>query len=73
MTDSKFKPDTTVRSVLADHPEVFSVFTSHGMCEDCAADPPSLPLAYFADRHNVPVAALIADLDRCLADAQGGG
>ncbi len=42
---------TTVRELLEAHPEVFSVLENHGMCADCQADPPSVPLSHFAEKH----------------------
>ncbi len=44
-------PETTVRDLLAAHPQVFSVFELHGMCADCKADPPPVPLRHFASKH----------------------
>ncbi len=43
--------ETTVRELLTDHPEVFSVFLGHGMCADCEAAPPPVPLDHFAGKH----------------------
>jgi len=43
--------DTTVRDLLTRHPEAFDVLAAHGMCEDCKADPPPVPLHHFADKH----------------------
>jgi hypothetical protein len=42
---------TTVRDLLAVHPEVFPVLVGHGMCEDCKADPPPVALGHFAAKH----------------------
>ncbi len=42
---------TTVRELLKAHPKVFSVLLAHGMCEDCQADPPPVPLGVFAAKH----------------------
>jgi hypothetical protein len=43
--------NTTVRDILTTHPETFQVFLSHGMCADCKADPPPVPLQHFASKH----------------------
>lgn len=42
---------TTVRDLLTRHPETFDVFLRHGMCEDCKAAPPPVPLQHFARKH----------------------
>lgn len=42
---------TTVRDLVTTHPEAFSVLLKHGMCEDCKADPPTVPLDHFANEH----------------------
>lgn len=42
---------TTVRDLLTAHPHVFNVLLRHGMCEDCQADPPPVPLGHFARKH----------------------
>ncbi len=42
---------TTVRDLLEAYPKVFPVLLSHGMCEDCQADPPPVPLHHFATKH----------------------
>jgi hypothetical protein len=42
---------TTVRDVLTAYPDTFDVFLRHGMCEDCKADPPPVPLHHFANKH----------------------
>lgn len=42
---------TTVKDLLAAHPEVFPVFLRHGMCADCKDDPPPVPLSHFARKH----------------------
>lgn len=49
MTD--INATTTVKDLLATHPDVFPVLVRHGMCEDCKADPPPVPLGHFADKH----------------------
>ena len=45
------EPSTTVRDLLTTHPEAFSVLMKHGMCEDCQAAPPPVPLGHFARKH----------------------
>ena len=42
---------TTVRDLLVNHPDAFDVLASHGMCQDCRVDPPSVPLDHFAQKH----------------------
>ena len=42
---------TTVVDLLAVHPQAFGVLRNHGMCEDCKADPPAVPLHHFAAKH----------------------
>lgn len=42
---------TTVKELLTARPEVFPVLLGHGMCEDCQADPPPVPLGHFASKH----------------------
>ncbi len=54
---------TTVRELLAAHPETFAVLLGHGMCEDCRADPPAVPLGHFAAKHcGGDIAALLVEL-----------
>ena len=45
------EPLTRVNDLLASYPEAFSVLLNHGMCADCQANPPAVPLAHFAKRH----------------------
>jgi len=61
--------NTTVRDLLTTHPETFPVFVSHGMCEDCKADPPPVPLHHFAGKH---CAGDLPGLIRELHSAIGG-
>lgn len=42
---------TTVKDLLTTHPDVFEVLLGHGMCADCQADPPPVPLGHFAMKH----------------------
>ncbi len=42
---------TTVLELLTAHPQTFDVLVNHGMCEDCKADPPPIPLHHFAAKH----------------------
>jgi hypothetical protein len=61
---------TTVRELLRRHPEVFDVLLGHGMCEDCKADPPPVPLGHFANKHCAgDVAGLIAELQGAMSGA----
>lgn len=59
---------TTVRDLLTRHPETFDVFLRHGMCEDCKADPPPVPLHHFARKHcGGDVQGLISELEASMA------
>jgi hypothetical protein len=61
----KLTSDTTVKQLLETHPETFSVFLAHGMCEDCRESPPPVPLSHFASKHcDGDVAGLIDELSR---------
>lgn len=62
MSDLSLTGDTTVRDILRSHPQLFPVFESHGMCEDCKAAPPPVPLHHFSSKHGVPLERLIAEL-----------
>ena len=42
---------TTVRELLNSHPDAFEVLQGHGMCADCKAHPPPVPLDHFAGQH----------------------
>ena len=44
-------PQTTVRDLLAEHPDVFPILLGRGMCADCRANPPPVPLSTFAAKH----------------------
>ncbi len=58
---------TTVRDLLAAHPETFPVLVSRGMCEDCRADPPPVPLGRFAAKHcGGDLNGLIEELGRAI-------
>jgi len=58
---------TTVRSLVTAHPESFDVLMRHGMCADCRADPPEVPLSHFAAKHcNDDLTALLEELRRTL-------
>ena len=57
------KESTKVSDLLAAHPEAFGVLLAHGMCEDCKAAPPPVPLGHFATKHcNGDLSGLIAEL-----------
>ena len=58
---------TTVRDLLAVHPEGFGVFLSRGMCEDCKAAPPPVPLHHFSTKHEVPLDQLISELSSAIS------
>ena len=42
---------TTVRDLLTACPGVFPILLGHGMCADCQANPPAVPLGTFAAKH----------------------
>ena len=66
--------DTTVRQLLAAHPGVFHVLLGRGMCADCQADPPAVPLQHFAAKHCAgDIDALLADLRGAVANGAHGG
>lgn len=63
-------PETTVRHVLTNYPQTFTVFERHGMCADCRVQPPPLPLHHFAGKHcGGDVAGLIRELEAAIGDA----
>ena len=43
---------TTLSELLTAHPQALSVLLSHGMCDECREDPPSVPLRHFAAKHS---------------------
>ncbi len=60
--------NTTVRELLSVHPHAAEVLLRHGMCEDCKADPPPVPLHHFASKHcGGNIAGLIRELKRAVA------
>ncbi|MBI1388827.1 MAG: hypothetical protein GC154_10315 [bacterium] len=62
-----FLPTDLVCDVLQRHPEAFSVFERHGMCEDCRQSPPPVPIAHFAEKHcDGRVEAFISELSECV-------
>ena len=59
---------TTVRELLAAHPEVFEVLVARGMCADCRSDPPPVPLGHFAEKHcGGDVDGLLDEVNRAMA------
>ena len=44
-------PTTTVLDLLRAYPQTFPVLLGRGMCADCKADPPDVPLSHFASKH----------------------
>ncbi len=67
MTLTEISGATTVRDLLHEHPGVFPVFLGHGMCEDCKADPPPVPLAHFASKHcDGELALLLSELRQAM-------
>jgi hypothetical protein len=59
---------TTVRDLLTTHPRAAEVLLRHGMCEDCEADPPPVPLGHFARKHcDGDLAGLIRELQAVIA------
>lgn len=62
--------NTTVRDLLAVHRETVSILLSHGMCADCDAAPPAVPLARFATKHcDGNLDGLIEKLTRAIGSA----
>jgi hypothetical protein len=60
--------NTTVRDLLTAYPQVAGVLLGHGMCEDCQADPPPVPLQQFARKHcGGDTMKLIAQLNAAIA------
>ncbi len=56
--------DLTVRELLGEYPEAFGVLAGHGMCADCKADPPPVPLEHFAQKHcGGDLAGLIKEIE----------
>ncbi|UCD74606.1 MAG: hypothetical protein JSV91_12555 [Phycisphaerales bacterium] len=67
MTGFPLSGDTTVCDLLSRYPRAFSVFEAHGMCEDCKAAPPPVPLHHFSQKHGVPLDQLIGELSEVIA------
>ena len=67
MTMLPLTGDTLVCDLLTKHPQTFAVFESHGMCADCKASPPPVPLHHFSSRHDVPLNRLIAELNTAIS------
>jgi hypothetical protein len=66
-------PTTTVRDLLQAHPQAFAVFERHGMCSDCRAAPPPVPLQQFATKHcNGDIAGLLSELRAAIAGGLPG-
>ena len=64
---TKIEGTTTVRDLLTQHPVVFDVLVRHGMCEDCKADPPPVPLGHFAHKHcGGDIVGLIAEIESAI-------
>ena len=62
--------NTTVRDLLAAYPQAFDVILRHGMCEDCQADPPPVPLHHFARKHcGGDTPGLLKELNAVIAKA----
>ncbi len=60
-------PHSTVQELLAEHPVAFDVLAGHGMCEDCKANPPQVPLEHFAQKHcGGNLSGLIAEIEKAL-------
>jgi len=56
---------TTVRDLLAAHPETFDVLLVRGMCADCRFNPPPVPLGHFAEKHcGGDIEGLLGELKR---------
>ena len=75
---SPIRPTTTVRELLSHHPQAFSVLVRFGMCPECRADPPPVPLSHFAMKHcdgklDVLLEALYAVISPSDRDVEPGG
>lgn len=59
--------NTTVRELLTTHPDTFAILLDRGMCADCEAAPPPVPLRHFADKHcGGDVTGLIRELNEAV-------
>ena len=65
MTRVEFSAQTTVREVLTRYPDAVDVLSQYGMCDDCKAAPPPVPLEHFAEKHGVELDRLICELQVC--------
>ena len=72
MTTIRLTGETRVCDLLTRHPQTFAVFESHGMCAECKAAPPPVPLQHFSARHGVPLAQLLAELTAAIGQRQAG-
>ena len=68
MTILPLTGDTLVCDLLAHHPQTFAVFETHGMCADCKASPPPVPLHHFSSNHDVPLDQLIGELTAAIGE-----
>jgi hybrid cluster-associated redox disulfide protein len=60
---ARFTPDTLIRDVLVSHPRAADVFDRHGLaCPSCLASGMETVSAV-ATMHEVPVSALLAELN----------
>ncbi len=67
-------PNTLVRDLLTVHPEAFAVLERHGMCADCRANPPAVPLQHFARKHcGGDIGGLLAEITATLSASDMGG
>ena len=58
---------TTVKELLEKYPAAFEVLFAHGMCADCQAAPPPVPLHHFAAKHcNGDLNGLLAEIEQTI-------
>jgi hypothetical protein len=62
MTMIPLTGDTKVCDLLRRHPKTFAVLEAHGMCAECKAAPPPVPLHHFSAKHGVPLDQLLTEL-----------
>ncbi len=63
--------DTLVCDLLTRYPAVFDVFERHGMCTDCRAAPPPVPLGHFVNKHcNGDLPGFVQELRRRILETE---
>lgn len=56
-------PGDLVCDVLSQYPATWPVFERHGMCEDCKASPPPVPVQHFVNKHcNGKIAEFLGEI-----------